>query len=65
MADLSKINLNNSVYNIKDATARTNLTTHTGNTTVHITAAERTAWNAKQDALTIDTAMSSTSTNPV
>ena len=27
------------------------LTSHTGNTTVHITAAERTAWNAKQAAL--------------
>jgi len=25
---------------------------HTGNTTVHITAAERTAWNAKQNAIT-------------
>ena len=28
------------------------LSTHTGNTTVHITAAERTAWNAKQNAIT-------------
>ena len=26
------------------------LTSHTGNTTNHITAAERTAWNAKADA---------------
>jgi hypothetical protein len=31
------------------------LTTHTGNTTIHITADERTKWNAKQDALTADT----------
>lgn len=31
------------------------LTTHTSNTTVHITAAERTAWNAKQNALTAGT----------
>lgn len=30
----------------------TDLTTHTGNTTVHITADERSAWTAKQDALT-------------
>ena len=28
------------------------LSTHTNNTTVHITAAERTAWNAKQNAIT-------------
>ena len=28
------------------------LSSHTGNTTVHITAAERTAWNAKQNAIT-------------
>ena len=28
------------------------LTSHTGNTTVHITADERTAWNAKQNAIT-------------
>ena len=28
------------------------LSSHTGNTTVHITAAERTAWNAKQAAIT-------------
>lgn len=30
----------------------TDLTTHTGNTTVHITADERLTWNSKQDALT-------------
>ncbi|KHL97369.1 hypothetical protein QW71_00740 [Paenibacillus sp. IHB B 3415] len=29
---------------------QTNLTAHAGNTTVHISAAERTAWNAKADA---------------
>lgn len=29
--------------------AQTNLTVHTGNTTAHITEAERTAWNAKAD----------------
>ena len=30
----------------------TDLTTHTGNTTVHITSTERDTWNGKQDALT-------------
>ena len=29
--------------------AQTDLTTHTGNTTIHITAAERTSWNGKTD----------------
>lgn len=39
------------------ATSKANasdLTTHTSNATVHITAAERTAWNGKQDALNSD-----------
>ena len=35
--------------------AASDLTSHTGNTTVHITAAERTTWNAKQNALTAGT----------
>lgn len=33
----------------------TDLTTHTGNTTVHITSNERTAWNAKADASDLTT----------
>ncbi len=33
------------------AAVNTTLTTHTGNTTVHITANERTTWNAKQDSI--------------
>ncbi len=41
------------------------LTSHTSNTTVHITAAERTAWNAKQAALTFDTTPTANSANPV
>lgn len=41
------------------------LSKHTGDTTVHITAAERTAWNAKQSALTFDTTPKASSTNPV
>jgi hypothetical protein len=34
-----------------DATITTNLNTHVNNTTIHITAAERSGWNAKQAAL--------------
>ncbi len=46
-------------------TVQGNLDTHAGNTTMHITAAERTAWNAKQNTLTFDTTPKSGSTNPV
>ncbi len=35
--------------------AQTDLTTHTGNTTVHITAAERTSWNAKASSTDLTT----------
>lgn len=42
-----------------------NLDTHAQNTTIHITAAERTTWNAKQDALTFDTEPTGGSTNPI
>lgn len=41
------------------------LTAHKNDTTVHITEAERTAWNAKQSALTFDTTPTAGSTNPV
>lgn len=44
---------------------KSELSTHTSDTTVHITAAERTAWNAKQSALTFDTTPKAGSTNPV
>ena len=44
---------------------KTDLANHVNNSTIHITAAERTKWNLKQDAMTIDTQLSSTSTNPV
>jgi len=37
--------------NIGNKANASDLTTHTGNTTVHITATERTTWNAKQGAL--------------
>lgn len=41
------------------------LTTHTTNQTIHITAAERSTWNAKQNALTFDNAPTANSSNPV
>ena len=44
---------------------QTELDTHTGNRTIHVTATERQKWNAKQDAMTVDSALSGTSTNPV
>lgn len=46
-------------------TVQSNLNTHAENTVMHITAAERTAWNGKQNALTFDTAPTAGSTNPV
>lgn len=46
-------------------TVQNNLNTHAENTVKHITAAERTAWNGKQNALTFDTAPTAGSTNPV
>ena len=46
-------------------TVQGNLNTHAENTIKHITAAERTAWNAKQNALTFDTTPTEGSTNPV
>lgn len=45
--------------------APVDLTSHTGNTTAHITDAERTKWNAKQDKMAVDSALSTTSLNPV
>lgn len=47
------------------AAVQSNLDGHEGNTTAHITAAERTKWNGKQDKLTFDTAPTANSTNPV
>ena len=46
-------------------TVQGNLNVHAENTVKHITAAERTAWNGKQNALTFDTAPTAGSTNPV
>lgn len=46
-------------------TVQDNLNTHAQNTAKHITAAERTAWNGKQNALTFDTAPTAGSTNPI
>lgn len=46
-------------------TVQGNLNTHAGNTVKHITAAERTAWNGKQNALTFDKVPTEGSANPV
>lgn len=47
------------------AAVQSNLDGHEGDTTAHITAAERTKWNGKQDKLTFDAAPTANSTNPV
>jgi hypothetical protein len=47
------------------AAVQSNLDGHEGDTTAHITAAERTKWNGKQDKLTFDIAPTANSTNPV
>lgn len=46
-------------------TVQNNLNAHVQNTTIHITAIERTAWNGKQNALTFDTEPTKGSTNPI
>ncbi len=45
--------------------AASDLSAHAGNTTAHVTDAERKKWNAKQDALTFDSAPTAGSENPV
>ena len=47
------------------AEVQNSLDTHTGNGDIHVTAAQKTAWNNKQNALTFDSAPASGSTNPV
>ena len=41
------------------------LTAHTANTSIHVTTAQTSSWDAKQNALTIDSTIVSGSTNPV
>ena len=41
MADVSKVNVGNVDYNLKDATART----HIADTTIHVTSSDKTNWN--------------------
>lgn len=51
-----------------DITGKTDtsaFTAHTGDTTIHVTTAQTASWNAKQNALTIDSTVTSGSTNPV
>lgn len=47
------------------AAVQSNLNTHSGDTTKHITATERARWNSKQDALTFDSAPTAGSNNPI
>lgn len=47
------------------AAVQSNLDDHEADTTKHVTAAERTKWNGKQDKLTFDAAPTANSTNPV
>ena len=49
----------------KQVAFASDLTAHTGNNTIHVTAAEKESWSGKQDALTFDSAPTSGSTNPV
>ena len=51
--------------NVYSSTTQERLDSHKNNTTVHITEAERKAWNAKQSALDFDTTPTAGSTNPV
>ena len=44
---------------------KTALTGHTSDSTIHVTSADKTTWNGKQDALTFDSAPTASSTNPV
>lgn len=53
------------IKNVYSSTTQERLDSHTNNTTVHITEAERTAWNAKQSALDFDSAPKAGSNNPV
>ena len=46
-------------------TVNNTLTAHTADTTIHVTTAQTAAWDAKQNALTIDSTVTSGSTNPV
>ena len=51
--------------NVYSSTTQERLDSHKNDTTVHITAEERKAWNAKQSALDFDTTPTAGSTNPV
>ena len=48
---------------LNDKADSVDLTNHTGNTDIHVTANDKSNWNAKQDALTIETVLNKNSTN--
>ena len=45
--------------------SQSDLTTHTSDSTVHVTSAEKQTWNGKQDSLTFDEEPTEGSSNPV
>ena len=49
----------------KQVAFASDLTKHTGDGSIHVTAAEKESWSEKQNALTFDSAPTSGSTNPV
>ena len=62
MAEISKIKLpNGTTYNFKDSTARTYasdaVNEHAGNAEIHVTAAEKAAWNGKAELTDIPTSL--------
>ena len=48
---------------LNDKADSVDLMNHTGNTDIHVTANDKSNWNAKQDALTIETVLNKNSTN--
>ena len=55
----------NNFWNIAVKPIKTALTSHTGDGNIHVTAAQKTTWNNKQNALTFDTTPTANSGNPV
>jgi hypothetical protein len=54
-----------SASGLMSSTDKTNLNSHIANTSIHVSSDDRINWNSKQDALTIDSAPTEGSANPV
>ena len=50
---------------LNDKANASDLTAHTGDTVIHVTAQDKSTWNGKQDALTFDNTPTAGSNNPV